>query len=72
MVHTVLYGTKIYPLCLRLGGRTLAPNVHAPCVYMQRQKKHGSKQAKKETKETERACKEHTNKKSQMGANKAY
>ena len=35
------------PFCLCLGGRTLAPSVYAPCVYMQRQKKHDSRQARK-------------------------
>ena len=54
-------GLHPYPFCLCLGGLTFAPNVHAPCVYIQRQKKHGSRQAKKETKKTKRACKEHTN-----------
>ena len=26
------------PFCSQLGGRTLTPSVHAPCMYMQRQK----------------------------------
>ena len=59
------------PFCLHLGGCTLAPKVHAPCVYMQRQKKHRSRQARKKQKEIGRAFKEHTNKESQTRANKA-
>ena len=35
------------PFCLRLGGHTLAPRILAPYMYMQRQKKQASRQAKK-------------------------
>ena len=56
---------------LSLGGCTLAPSANAPCVYMQRQKKQVSRQAKEKTREIGRACKEHTNKQSPTEANKA-
>ena len=36
-------------------------------MYMQRQKKQAIRQAKIETKEIGKACKEHTNKESQLG-----
>ena len=39
------------PFCLHLGGRTLTPSVRAPCMYMQRQKKLASRQARKQWKE---------------------
>ena len=38
------------PFCSCLGARTPAPSVLAPCVYMQRQKKQASRQAKKQIK----------------------
>ena len=33
--------------CSQLGGRTHAPSILAPCVYMERQKKQASRQAEK-------------------------
>ena len=40
LLNIALYGLTSsylhpYPFCLHLGGRTLAPSVHAPRVYMQ-------------------------------------
>ena len=37
-----------FPFWACLGGHTLAPSIHAPCVYMQGQKKQGSRQARKQ------------------------
>ena len=45
---------------------------HKPQQYIQREKKHGNIQAKKQTKKIWRARKENTNKESQTGENKAY
>jgi len=76
LLNIALYGLAssclhLCPFCSRLGGHTLAPNVHDPCAYVQKQKKHCSRQVKKETKEIGKACKEHSNKESQTGVNKA-
>ena len=38
------------PFCSLLGARTPAPSILAPCLYMQRQKKHTNRQAKKQMK----------------------
>ena len=66
LLKITLYGLAssylhLFPFFSHLRGHTLDPSVHALCVYMQRQKKQGSRQAKKETKEIGRAWKEHTN-----------
>ena len=76
LLNIAIYGLAFSCLhlchfCSHLRGRPLAISVHAPRVYVQKQKKHLSKQAKKKTKEIGKACKEHTNKESQTGANKA-
>ena len=61
------FGVYPCPLCLRLGGRTLAPSVFAPYVYMQRQKKQASRQAKKQVEG--KACQRQDSKRFQTGAN---
>ena len=60
-------GLHPYPFCLHLGGHTLAPSILAPCVYMERPKKQASRQAKKQTNEIGKACKEQASKDAKQG-----
>ena len=76
LLNIALFGLYVFlhaslPFLLAIGGHALTPSLLTPCVYMQQIGKQASKQAKKETKEIRRACKDHTNKESQMGINKA-
>ena len=55
------------PYCSRLGSRALVPSILAPCVYMERPKKQASRQAKKQTNEIGKACKEQASKGAKQG-----
>ena len=56
------------PFCSCLRGRTLAPSLFTPCVYIQRQKKQASRQAKKQIEG--KHAKRQASKGCQMGASK--
>ena len=60
--------SHLYPFRLRLGGRALAPNVLAPCIYVQQARKQASKQPKKRIEG--KHAKRQARKRCQIGANK--